>query len=224
MLDGLSDADFAVIAPFLTARDAPRDSILYEEGAAVEEVCFPTGAVLSVISLTEDGRGVETCTIGYESAYGLLAVFGSRLASNRVIIQAPGRTLHAPAHRLAEASLKRPALLQSLVRHLEINALQVEQTVACNALHDVQSRLCRWILLSADRVDAPVLPLTQEALAYMLGVQRTTVTAAAVQLQAGGMISYRRGEITITDRAKLEATVCECYFAVRDKVARLQPD
>ena len=99
--------------------------------------------------------------------------------------------------------------------------MQAEQSVACNALHDVEARLCRWILTAADRIDAPVLRLTQEYLAFMLGVQRTTVTAAAQSLQSAGMISYRRGEITITDRALLEASVCECYAHVRRRFVKV---
>jgi CRP-like cAMP-binding protein len=111
--------------------------------------------------------------------------------------------------------------LEAAARYAQGNDVQAEQSVACNALHDVEARLCRWILTAADRIDEPVLRLTQEYLAFMLGVQRTTVTAAAQSLQAAGMISYRRGEITITNREALETSVCECYAHVRSRFTKV---
>jgi CRP-like cAMP-binding protein len=220
-LDALADVDFETIAPFLTERYLERDVVLHEPGEAVDDTYFPISCILSVITLMEDGRSVESCTIGRESAHGLLYALGAKSAFNRVVVQIGGGGLVMPGQRLREAATRSPALLESIARYAQGNDVQAEQSVACNALHDVESRLCRWILTAADRIDEPVLRLTQEYLAFMLGVQRTTVTAAAQALQAAGMISYRRGEITITDRSALEASVCECYGHVRQRFSKV---
>jgi hypothetical protein len=147
----------------------------------------------------------------------VLAAFGSHKAHNRVVVQIPGPSFVVPVHALRSAVAKSPLLADHLIRHVQGNQALVEQSVACNALHAVEARLCRWILMSADRGDGRIVPLTQEYLAIMLGVQRTTVTQAARMLQAQGLINYARGAIEIVDRAGLEATVCECYGVVRQK-------
>jgi CRP-like cAMP-binding protein len=216
-LDSLKDAEFAILAPHLVEKFLPRDLVLHDPGAPVDDVFFPTSSILSVITLMEDGRSVESCTIGRESAHGLLYALGAKTAFNRVVVQIGGDALTMPGQRLRDAAMSNGALLEATARYAQGNDVQAEQSVACNALHDVEARLCRWILTAADRIDEPVLRLTQEYLAFMLGVQRTTVTAAAQSLQAAGMISYRRGEITITNREALEASVCECYGHVRNR-------
>ena len=217
LLDYLGDHEFQLIGPYLTSKALDRDTVIHEPGDRMETVYFPNGAILSVITLMEDGRGVESSTIGRESAHGVLSVFGSHAAHNRVLVQIPGPSLLLPTQRLKDAVFKNPMLADTLIRHVQGNTAQVEQSVACNALHTVEQRLCRWILLSADRGDGRVVPLTQEYLAIMLGVQRTTVTQAARAVQAAGLITYSRGAIIIIDRAGLEETVCECYAAVRQK-------
>jgi CRP-like cAMP-binding protein len=215
LLDSLDNREFEIVKPFLLEKYLDRDLVLHDPGTVVEDVYFPTSTILSVITLMEDGRSVESCTIGRESAHGLLYALGGKTAFNRVIVQVGGRSIHISAQRMREAASKSTSLLETITRYAQGNDLQVEQSVACNALHDVEARLCRWILTAADRIDEPVLRLTQEYLAFMLGVQRTTVTAAAQALQAAGMISYRRGEITVTNRDALEAAVCECYSTVK---------
>jgi CRP-like cAMP-binding protein len=199
----------------------PRDLVLHEPGAQVEDVYFPVSSILSVITLMEDGRSVESCTIGRESAHGLLYALGAKTAFNRVIVQIGGSALVMPGQRIRELAISNPTLLEAMSRYAQGNDVQAEQSVACNALHDVEARLCRWILTAADRIDEPVLRLTQEYLAFMLGVQRTTVTAAAQSLQAAGLISYRRGEITLVDRPGLEERVCECYDHVRRRFTQV---
>jgi CRP-like cAMP-binding protein len=217
LLDGLNDADLNDLQPFLTSRELRRDSLLHAEGEIAEDVYFPAGAILSVIAQMEDGRAVECCSIGRESAYGLAFPFGAKTAVNRVIVQMPGRCYLAPVQRVRAVAARSPSLLEAMSRHLQGAGAQTEQSVACNALHDVEARLSRWILMSADRTDESPLPLTQEAMAFMLGVQRTTVTTAARALQSAGLISYRRGEITLIDRDALEDAACECYAAFRQK-------
>jgi CRP-like cAMP-binding protein len=194
---------------------------MHEPGDRSEVVYFPNGAILSVITLMEDGRGVESSTIGRESAHGLLSAFGSYYAHNRVVCQVAGQSFTMPAARLREAVSRSPLLAEGLVRHAQAHVAQVEQSVACNALHFVDERLARWILTAADRGDGRAVALTQEHLATMLGVQRTTVTQAARGLQASGLINYARGAIDIVDRPRLEDLACECYAVIRQKFGLL---
>ena len=217
LLDNLGNADFELLESYLVDKFLDRDVTIHDPGDRIDNVYFPNGAVLSVITLMEDGRGVESSTIGRESAHGVLGVFGSHKAHNRVICQIPGQCFSMPTARVKEAVAKSPTLADSLIRHVQGNMAQVEQSVACNALHDVEQRLCRWILLSADRGDGRFVSLTQEYLAIMLGVQRTTVTSAARALQSAGLINYSRGVIEIVNRKGLEDAVCECYAVVRQK-------
>jgi len=221
LLDNLAATDFALIEPYLSEKFIERDATIHDPGDRIDTIYFPSGAVLSVITLMEDGRGVESSTIGRESAHGLLSAFGTHKAHNRVICQIPGHSLFLPVGRLREATAKSVSLIDALIRHAQGNAAQVEQSVACNALHAVEERLCRWILMSADRGDGRIVSLTQEYLAIMLGVQRTTVTSAARTLQAAGLITYARGTIEIVNRKGLEEAVCECYGVVRQKFSAL---
>jgi CRP-like cAMP-binding protein len=216
-IDHLLDADYALIEPHLIGRNLERDAVIHNPGDRIDAAYFPNGSVLSVITLMEDGRGVESSTIGRESVEGVLAVFGSSRAYNRVICQIRGHCYIMPTARLKDAAQRSPTLADGLMRHLQGNTAQVEQSVACNALHNVEERLCRWILMSADRGDGKVVGLTQEYLAIMLGVQRTTVTQAARSLQAAGLINYARGAIEIVNRKGLEDAVCECYGVVNQK-------
>ncbi len=217
LLDHLDDVEYGLLERHLTEKFLERDTVTHNPGDRMDTVYFPNGAILSVITLMEDGRGVESSTIGRESAQGLLAAFGSHKAYNRVIVQVPGQSFMMPTARLKDVIAKNPAIADHLIRHVQGNTAQVEQSVACNALHTVEQRLCRWILMSADRGDGKVVPLTQEYLAIMLGVQRTTVTQAARTLQGAGLINYARGAIEIVNRRGLEDTVCECYGVVRQK-------
>ncbi len=217
LLDHLNNSDFALLEPHLTEKFLDRDTVVHDPGDRADTVYFPNGCILSVITLMEDGRGVESSTIGRESAHGVLTAFGSHRAHNRVIVQVPGMSYIMPTQRLKQAIAQSATLADDLIRHVQGNIAQVEQSVACNALHAVEERLCRWILMSADRGDGRVVPLTQEYLAIMLGVQRTTVTQAARTLQAAGLINYARGAIEIVNRKGLEETVCECYLVVRQK-------
>lgn len=169
----------------------------------------------------EDGQGVEACTIGHESGYGLLNALGSSIAVDRVIAQVPGACLKLPTAKLKSVAAASPHLTDLIVRHVQGTVAQTQQSVACNALHHVEARLCRWLLMSADRMLNGKLPLTQEFLGFMLGVQRTTVTGVARSLQSAGLIRYARGQIEILDRPGLEEGACECYAVVRNKQAQL---
>ena len=217
LLDNLDDGDYGLLEPALTEKFLARDTVIHDPGDRLDAVYFPTGAILSVMTLMEDGRCVESSTIGCESGQCLLAAFGSHKAHNRVVVQVPGLSLAMPTVRLKDAVARSSSLADHLIRYVQGNAAQGEQSVACNALHTVEERLCRWILMSADRGNGKMVNLTQEYLAIMLGVQRTTVTQAARTLQAAGLITYSRGTIDIVNRRGLEETVCECYGVVRQK-------
>ncbi len=175
------------------------------------------------MTLMESGEAIESATIGREGAYGLLAAVAPREAQSRAIIQVPGRAYRIGASALHEF-WKTSATLRSLVdRHTDALFAHAAQSVACNALHSVEARFCRWLLSCRDRIDVDTVNLTQEFLADMLGVQRTTVTAVARSLQAKGLIRYRRGVVDVLDRPSLEAGACECYSAVRRVYNSLVP-
>ncbi len=197
--------------------------ILYDPGDPITHVYFPTDCIISLLTLMESGEAIESATIGREGALGLMASVAPRESLSRAMIQSPGRALRLGAPQLNEALKKSPALQHMVDRHTEALYAHVIQSVACNALHSVEARLCRWLLACRDRVDSDTIQLTQEFLADMLGVQRTTVTAVARSLQAKGLIRYRRGVVDVLDRPGLEAASCECYGVVRRTYNRLLP-
>ena len=220
----MPDSDFDALKPLLIPTPLEHNQVLSEPGSAVESVYFPVSAILSVITLMEDGQGVEACTMGFENAYGLVNALGSPIATDRVIAQVPGLGFKLPTSRLRAAAGQSPVLTDLMVRHIQSMLAQIEQSVACNVLHPLEARLCRWLLMSQDRTANGILPLTQEFLGFMLGVQRTSVTIAARALQAAGLIRYSRGQINILDRAGLEEGACECYAAVQLKQEQLFSD
>ena len=220
----MPDADFNALKPSLIQTTLEHNQVVSEPGTPVESVYFPVTAILSVITLMDDGQGVEACTMGFENAYGLVNALGSPIATERVIAQVPGLSFRVPTARLRAAAAHSPALTDLMVRHIQSMLAQIEQSVACNVLHPLEARLCRWLLMSQDRTANGILPLTQEFLGFMLGVQRTSVTIAARALQAAGLIRYSRGQIAIVDRPGLEEGACECYASVQLKQEQLFSD
>jgi CRP-like cAMP-binding protein len=218
-LDQVDGETLRLFNPYLVDISLARGETLASPWTELDLVCFPVSAILSVVTTMADGEDVEACTIGHESAYGLLHALGSSVVVERVVAQVPGRALKMPAHRLRAAAALSPDLVDLVVRHAQANVAQIQQSVACNALHTVEARLCRWLLMTQDRTRSDRLPLTQEFLGFMLGVQRTTVTGVAQALQRAGLIRYSRGQIDILDRGRLETTACECYQSVRDTYA-----
>ncbi len=224
LLNALAPADHALIAPHLTLVELEKGRLLFDPGDPIDTVWFPHNAVISLITQMADGAGVESATIGREGALGLQAAVAPRTGLSRAIIQVAGRASRISTVHLHEA-WKRSAALRTIVdRHNDALFGHVIQSVACNALHGVEARFCRWLLSCRDRIDCDTINLTQEFLADMLGVQRTTVTAVAGALQAKGLIRYRRGVVDILDRAGLEAGACECYDAVRAVYDRCLPE
>lgn len=213
-IETLSPADAALLQPSLRLRTLARDDLVAREGSPVAAVYLPLNAILSVIAVMRDGRQVETRTIGYEGGYGLLHALGSPLSYERVITQVGGEVYEISLPALTQAAHMSPSLVSQIVSFAQASLIQSAQTVACNALHDAEQRLCRWLLMTRDRLGAEILPLTQEHLSIMLGVQRTTVTAIASALQARGVVTYSRGKVRITDHAAVSAIACECYRAI----------
>jgi CRP-like cAMP-binding protein len=185
--------------------------VLHEAGEHVHSVYLPVNAVVSVVTVMKDGREVECATHGYETVIGAVPVLAGKPGHARVFVQIAGGALKMDAQRLREHVAADPDLLWSLLIHVLNDIAQSEQTVACNAVHLAKQRLARWLLLTDDRLDGTVVNLTQDYLAVMLGVQRTTVSSLASELKAEGLIDYQRGRIEILDRPALEALACECY-------------
>jgi CRP-like cAMP-binding protein len=195
--------------------------ILYEPGYPVEWVYFPNTAVLSVVTVMADGRTVESDTVGYESLVGGLNALAATQTVTRTFTQIPGTAIRIAAVRLRRRADESAHLRRLLVRHAQANLAQAHQSVACNALHEVGQRLCRWLLMSHDRTAREEVWLTQQYLATMLGVQRTTVTESLRELAGAGLIRQGRGCIHILDRARIERVVCECYDTVRSNLEQL---
>ncbi len=198
--------------------------VLYEPHYPVDWVYFPHTAVLSVVTVMADGRTIESDTIGCESVVGALAALGGTVTTSRTFTQIPGLSTRMAASRLRHHAEINKAFYKLLVRHTLANLAQVHQSVACNALHDVGQRLCRWLLMSQDRTASDTIELTHEYLATMVGVHRTTVTEALRGLAEANLIRNDRRRIEIIDRPGMEALVCECYGVVRGNLVRLTGD
>lgn len=219
-LAALTDADRATLQPHLRTVHLDRGTVLVEEGSFPSRVYFPSDCLISQVVPTADGGIIESYTVGREGAFGLLAALSRRPMLTRSFVQIAGeaeRLSTAALLEAFEASLAfRSACLALAATQLE----QVQQLSACNAIHPVEARLARWLLMVQDRIDSETLPLTHEFLAQMLGVQRPTVTVVARTLQGGGMIRYRRGLVEILDRPGLEEAACECYAMLREQQDR----
>lgn len=207
---------FEAMAPFIATVTLPQNQVLFEAGDEIDQVYFPHTGMLSILAVMRDGKAIETATVGREGVVGAMTAFGLSTSLVRVTVQLP-----AVATRIAAGQFKKAALLSEPLRNLCINynevlLTQARVTAACNALHTVEARFCRWLLQSADRADGTIA-LTQELLAEMLGVRRTSVTEVAGRLQAEGIIAYSRGIIKIVDRASLERLSCECYETLVDQ-------
>lgn len=223
-LDSLDARDMAALEPSLERLSMERDRVLNEVGQAVEYVYLPIDSILSVVVVMLDGAQIESRTIGRESGYGLLHALGSRIAHERMLVQVAGDAWRVPTPVLQQAAANSPSLTRTLVRHAQATTLQAARAAACNALHPAEKRLCRWLLMTQDRLDSEVVPLTQEHLSTMLGVQRTTVTGIAGHLQERDVIRYSRGRIRIKDRPALEACACECYAAIQESTRQVLED
>jgi CRP-like cAMP-binding protein len=214
LLSDLGDADFALLAPHL--RDVPliQGVVLQEQEAPVENVYFPLSGVISLISVMEGGEVVETAMVGREGAVGAFGGLGPWNAFTRAVVQLAGIAAAIPVSRFQAAVGQSDRIRNLVLQCKEALLAQVQQTAACNALHPLESRLARWLLQTLDRASDPELSLTQDFIAQMLAVRRTTVTLIAGKLQEAGLIRYRRGRIVVLDRPRLEEAACECYRTI----------
>jgi CRP-like cAMP-binding protein len=215
LLGILPPRDFALLAPHLKEVHYEQGSMMQEGGDPIEHVYFPHNGMISLLAVMQDGSGIETVTVGREGAVNVMAGLGSRLSAGRAVMQVAGDVSQIASANFETAAKSSAAIRDLVVRYNDVQMALVQQTAGCNALHHVEKRLCRWLLQTRDRCDSDALPLTQEFLSEMLGVQRTSVTAIASALQTAGLIKYRRGRIDIVDRDGLEKKSCECYQSVR---------
>jgi CRP-like cAMP-binding protein len=190
---------------------------IYEPGAPIDQIYFPQSGMISLLVVAKDGEAIETSTIGREGAVGLHGALGKRLSFTRATTQISGKSSVIHAAVFAQLALEHAPVRDLIARYTEVLWAEAQQTAACNATHDAPARLCRWLLQTTDRIGSDHLPLTQELVAGMLGVRRTTVTLLAQGLQRRGVIKYARGHIQILDRKELERRVCECYSIMQQE-------
>jgi CRP-like cAMP-binding protein len=225
LLSSLPAEEYARVAPLLRTVSLTARQVLHKQGAPVTDVYFPGGGACALVKNMDDGRTTEIATVGAEGVIGASVFFNQHESSCDVVVQLASDTAHVmPADAFRAEMARRGAFYNLVIRYNQGLMTQLMQTTACNGLHSVEKRCCRWLLTTHDRVGRDEFPLTQEFLATMLGVRRPTVTLVATALQQQGLISYRRGHVTIVDREKLEAASCECYATVKATFARLLPE
>jgi CRP-like cAMP-binding protein len=220
ILRRLGRADYERLQPHLQQVSIGVKQLVYEKGQKIDYVWFPESGVISLVKVLSDGIVVETGTVGNEGLVGLPAIFGVDTSSSRAFGQIPGRAIRLSA-AVALEERRRGGLFGELVlRFANATVAMLAQSVACNRAHSLEERMCRWLLMTHDRVGADSFSLTQEFMAQMLGVRRPTVNLAGTALQRAGLIRYTRGKITIIDREALEEATCECYSQMRTEFAR----
>ena len=209
----------------LTARMQPVtldfSQVLYESRAPIECVYFPTSGAVSALTVTDDGSAIEVATIGNEGVVGWTVLVAGKSSNNKIIVQIAGNALRMDADVLAQEAGKESPLRRLLLGYNMAFIMQISQSVACNGLHPIQQRCCRWLLTTLDRMESNVVPLTHKYLGIMLGVRRASVTAVLRPLHEQGLVNNSRGAITVLDRKGLERLSCECYRKVRDEFDRL---
>ncbi|TVR32171.1 MAG: Crp/Fnr family transcriptional regulator [Spirochaetaceae bacterium] len=224
LLAVLKKPDFERIASHLELVTLPLGQVLYESGGQLDWVYFPTDAIVSLLYVMEDGASAEIAVVGREGIVGIALFMGGQTMPNRAVVQSAGQAYRLKGTILTQEFDRSGAVQHLLLRYTLALLTQMAQTAVCNRHHSVDQQLCRWLLLSLDRLPSNELSMTQELIANMLGVRREGVTEAAGKLQKAGLIDYHRGRITVLDRPGLENRVCECYEVVRTEFRRLLPD
>ena len=225
LLSALRADDVGALKPYLSQVSLAQGAVLFDVGEDVHTTFFPCfSTMVSLQVITRDGQEIEVASVGREGALGGIVSAGFKPAYGRAVVRIAGDAFTIPTVRLEEAKLRSRALSDLFSRYADALIAQMMQAAACNAVHTIDQRCCRWLLSAHDRANDTTLLLTQEALADMLGVQRTTVTAVARALQADGLIRTGRGRIEIIDRPRLERRACECYGQVEAHFHRLLPE
>jgi CRP-like cAMP-binding protein len=221
LLAALPDAALQRWLPQLAPVDLRLGQVMYEAGARLEHVYFPTTALVSLLHVLRDGAMAEIAVVGRDGMIGISMFMGGGSTSSRGVVQSAGRALRLPTAFLVEEFERGGPTMHLLLRYTQALISQMTQTAVCNRHHSIEQQLCRWLLLSLDRLDGPDLVMTQELIANMLGVRREGVTAAAARLQRAGLIRYARGHIRVLDRPGVERSSCECYEVVKEEYGRL---
>lgn len=224
LLAVLPKADFDHISPYLERVPMKLGSVLYESGTTLQHVYFPTDCIISLLYVMKNGASAEIAIVGNDGIVGISLFMGGETTSSRAVVQSSGYALRLDSKQLKNEFHRSAPLQNLLLRYTQALLTQMSQTAVCNRHHSVEQQLCRWLLLSLDRLPDNKLIMTQQLIANMLGVRREGVTEAAGKLQAVGLIHYRRGKITILDRPGLEGKSCECYAVVKEEFDRLLPD
>src|SRR6202047_1343115 len=223
ILDALPQPERERLFPHLKLVALPLGKALYESGDTLRHIYFPTDVIISLLYVLKDGASAEIAVVGNDGAIGVALFMGGETTTNRAIVQSAGSAYQMTGARLKEEFERHGELLHVLLRYTQALITQMAQTAVCNRHHSVDQQLCRWLLLSLDRLPSSRLTMTQELIANMLGVRREGVTEAASKLQKLGVIRYSRGQITVLDRSELEQLCCECYGVVKRETDRLLP-
>ena len=223
LLAALPEAEWQRWLPELEPIEMPLGQVLYESGSTLSHVYFPISSIVSLLYVMEDGASAEIAVVGNEGIVGISLFMGGGSTPSRAVVQSAGRGLRLKAQMMKDEFDRNGPVLHLLLRYTQALITQMSQTAVCNRHHSLDQQLCRWLLLSLDRLPGDELAMTQELIANMLGVRRGGVTEAALQLQKAGLIQYVRGHITVLDRAGLERRTCECYAVVKKEYDRLLP-
>jgi len=224
LIAALPEAEFERLAPHLELVEMPLGNVLYESGERLNHVYFPTTCIVSLLYVLENGASAEIAVVGNEGILGISLFMGGETTPSRAIVQSAGAGYRLKAPLLKQEFNRAGPVLRLLLRYTQALITQMTQTAVCNRHHSVEQQLCRWLLLSIDRLPSNTLKMTQELIANMLGVRREGVTEAAGNLQRAGLIRYNRGRIDVLDRPGLEKAVCECYSVVKAEFSRLLAD
>jgi CRP-like cAMP-binding protein len=223
LLAALPDAEWQRWLPELEAVDMPLGKVLYESGTKLSHVYFPTTSIISLLYVMEDGASAEIAVVGHEGIVGISLFMGGESTPSRAVVQSAGEAFRLRANLMMQEFNRAGPVLRLMLRYTQALITQMAQTAVCNRHHSLDQQLCRWLLLSLDRLHTRDLVMTQELIANMLGVRREGVTEAAGNLQTAGLIRYQRGHITVLDRDGLERRTCECYTVVKKEYDRLLP-
>ncbi|NML24148.1 Crp/Fnr family transcriptional regulator [Zoogloea sp. G-4-1-14] len=224
LLAVLPEIEFERLKPQLEAVDMPLGHVLYESGRTLSHVYFPTTSIVSLLYVMENGASAEIAVVGNEGVVGIALFMGGESTPSRAVVQSAGQGFRLRGQAIKEVFSRSGPVMHLMLRYTQALITQMAQTAVCNRHHSLDQQLCRWLLLSLDRLQGNELVMTQELIANMLGVRREGVTEGALKLQAAGLIRYARGHITVLDRVGLEARTCECYAVVRKEYGRLLPD
>jgi len=223
LLAALPSAQCKRWLPHMELVDLPLGKVLYESGRTLTHVYFPTTSIISLLYVMEDGASAEIAVVGRDGIVGISLFMGGASTTSRAVVQSAGQGIRLKASLMMEDFNRAGPVLHLLLRYTQALITQMAQTAVCNRHHSLDQQLCRWMLLSLDRLPSNELVMTQELIANMLGVRREGVTEAAGDLHKAGLIRYRRGHITVIDRPRLEQRTCECYAVVKKEYDRLLP-